>query len=129
MWLSRNTEVLDSFPPEIKKFNACSTWSGYSVLEFTDNQRCLRNNHQWQPYHRRQKNYGSYMLTHVHNIAYVNCNTCTYFLLNNSKVQHETVTYITAKSTKYSLDRRVNFEIRPLICNYIILLMSKNSIH
>ena len=28
MWLNRNTEVLDSFPPQKWEVNACSMWSG-----------------------------------------------------------------------------------------------------
>ena len=32
MWLSGNTKVLDSFPPQKWEVNACSIWSGYSVF-------------------------------------------------------------------------------------------------
>ena len=32
MCLSRNTKVLDSFPPQKCEFNACSMWSGYSSV-------------------------------------------------------------------------------------------------
>ena len=38
MRLSKNNKVLDSFPHQECEVNACSMWSGYSALGFTDNQ-------------------------------------------------------------------------------------------
>ena len=83
MWLSRNTEVLDSFPTQKWEVNACFIWSGYSVLEFTNNQPCKRENHKWRLHNRRQKSYGSHTIARAQHIARVICSTwhvawCTY---------------------------------------------------
>ena len=73
MWLSRNTKVLDSFPPPQKwEAYACSMWSGYSMFG-------KRRSH-----HRRQKNYESHMIARIHNIAHVNCCKGTYFFLKQT---------------------------------------------
>ena len=68
MWLSRNTKVLDSSPPQKWVVYAWSMWSDYSVFG------------KWRSLHRRQKNYGLQTIAHVHNIAPVSCSTGTYFL-------------------------------------------------
>ena len=78
IWLSRNT-ILYSFPPQKLEDYACSTWSGYSVSEFTENQLCWCDKYKWRPHHWRQKNYGSHTMARVHNTARVNCSKCTYF--------------------------------------------------
>ena len=74
--LSRNTIILDSFPPQKLEVYACSMWSGYSVSEFTDNKLCSRDKHKWRPHHRRQKNH---MIACIDNIVRLNCSTCTNF--------------------------------------------------
>ena len=84
MWLSRNTKVLDSFPPQKWEVYACSMWSGYLVFGFTDDQPCYRDKHKWHSHHRRQKNYGSHTIACIHNIARVNCSTGTYFFLKQT---------------------------------------------
>ena len=77
--LSRNTIILDSFPPQKSEVYTCSIWSDYSVSEFTDDQPSSRVKHKWRPHHRSQKNYGSHTIARVHNIARVHCSTCTCF--------------------------------------------------
>ena len=74
MWLSRNTKLLDSFPHQKWGVKACYMWPGYLVLK----------KHKWRPHHTRQKNYGSHMITRIHNIARVNCCLCTYVFLKQT---------------------------------------------
>ena len=71
MWLSRNTKVMDSFSPQKQEF----FWESYC------------DKHKWHPHHTRQKNYGLYTITCLHNIARVNCHTCTYFFLKQNGLE------------------------------------------
>ena len=73
MWLSRNTKVLDSFSPQK---------SGYSVFGFTDMQHFWCEKLDWHPTIQSKRimdHIQSHTFAHVHNLAHVNCCTCTYF--------------------------------------------------
>ena len=55
-------------------------------VSFTDIRPCQRNKHDSRPHPKRQ-NYGSHMIARVHNIAHINCRTCTYFFQKqNAKI-------------------------------------------
>ena len=73
MWLRRNAKVLDSFPPQNGKFYTIRLLSSqvhwHSALFLWQAQMMS------PPY--ETKNYGLHTIAHVHNIARLNCRTCT----------------------------------------------------
>ena len=95
-WLSRKFKLLDSFSPQ--------KWE----VRFTDIEPCLCDKHEWLLHHMRLKNYVSHLITHSHNIAHVNCCTCTYFFPKQTRYQLSKYTCIKA-TLVFWLNKKYDF--------------------
>ena len=88
MWLSRNTKVLDSFSPTNGKLTPalCDQVTNYCLgsLTFSLFSATITNDIPTI----RGKN-RLHTITHVHNIAHVNCCTCTYLFPKQTEYQHQ----------------------------------------
>ena len=77
MWLNRNTKVLESVPTQKWEVNACSIWSGYSVLSSLTISPVSVTSTNDNPI-MGGKRIMDCTRSHVSITAQVNCNTCTF---------------------------------------------------